>query len=137
MIEIQIRSECQIAEDFHLIHGEAACTGCRNTVMSALKYFDVPIVAIGLTNPKNSYECQIITRHTQSEVLYKKVVLKKGKIIGLILVGDIERAGIFFYLMKKGVIVDGFKEKLLYEDFGLVTLSEQLRRSMLAEALMP
>lgn len=23
-------------EDFHLIHGEAACTGCRNTVMSAL-----------------------------------------------------------------------------------------------------
>jgi hypothetical protein len=23
-------------EDFQLIHGEAACTGCRNTVMSAL-----------------------------------------------------------------------------------------------------
>jgi NAD(P)H-nitrite reductase large subunit len=105
------------------------------TVMSALKYFDVPVIAVGLTNPKDSDGSQILTSYNHSGISYKKVVLKKGKIIGLILVGDIERAGIFFYLMRKGVNVDGFKEKLLSEDFGLVTLPEKLRRTMLAEAL--
>ena len=105
------------------------------TVMSALKYFDVPVIAVGMTNPKDSDGCQILASHNHSGISYKKMVLKKGKIIGLILVGDIERAGIFFYLMSKGINVDEFKEKLLSEDFGLVTLPGQLRRTMLAEAL--
>jgi len=105
------------------------------TVMSALKYFDIPIIAIGQTNPKNSDECQILTSHDLSGTSYKKVVLKKGKIIGLILVDDIERAGLFFYLMSKGINVDRFKEKLLSEDFGFITLPKRLRRTMLAESL--
>lgn len=55
--------------------------------------------------------------------------------MGFILVGDIERAGIFFHLMSRVVNVDVCKEKLLSEDFGPITLPEQLRKTMLAESL--
>ncbi len=103
------------------------------TVMSAMKYFDVPVVAIGTTNPKDGNEYQILTSRDPEASSYRKIVLKNGKIKGLILIGDIEKAGIFFHLMSESVNVDDFKEQLLSEGFGLISLPEQLRRTMLSE----
>ncbi len=103
------------------------------TVMSAMKYFDVPIVAIGTTNPKDGDEHQILTSLGPEASSYRKIVLKNGEIKGLILIGDIEKAGIFFHLMSENINVDGFKEQLLSEGFGLISLPEQLRRTMLSE----
>lgn len=105
------------------------------TVMSALKYFDIPVIAVGVTNPKDSDGCQVLASNNPSGVSYRKVVIKEGKIKGFILVSDIERAGVLFYLMSKGIGVDEFKEKLLSEDFGLVHLPKQLREIMLMESV--
>jgi len=104
------------------------------TAMSAMKYFDVPVVSIGITNPKDSDEHQILTSRNPGANSYKRIVLKDGKIKGLILVGDIEKAGIYFYLMREGVSVDEFKEQLLSEGFGLISLPERLRKKVLSEA---
>jgi NAD(P)H-nitrite reductase large subunit len=103
------------------------------TVMSAMKYFDVPVVAMGTTNPKDGDEHQILTSSDPEASSYRKIVLKNGKIKGLILIGDIEKAGIFFHLMSESVNVEDFKEQLLSEDFGLISLPEQLRRTMISE----
>ncbi len=48
----------------------------------------------------------------------------------MIFLGDIERSGVVFGLMKDGVDVGAFKEALLRPDFGLNALPEQLRREM-------
>jgi NAD(P)H-nitrite reductase large subunit len=67
---------------------------------------------------------------------YKKIVMKEGKIKGFILVRTIEKAGLLFYLMKNSVNIDGLREKILCDDFGIISLPEQLRREMLKERLI-
>ena len=104
------------------------------TIMSAVKYFDVPVISIGITNPKNIDEHQILTSHNPVTNSYKRIVLKNNKIKGFILVGDIEKAGIYFRLMREGANVDEFREQLLSESFSLILLPESLRKKILSEA---
>jgi NAD(P)H-nitrite reductase large subunit len=100
------------------------------TVMSALKYFDLPIISVGMMNPKEGSDYEVLFEQYPENTVYKKILLKNGAIVGFIFVGDIEKAGIFFRLMKNRVDVGEIKDKLLSEDFGLLTLSEALRKNM-------
>jgi NAD(P)H-nitrite reductase large subunit len=100
------------------------------TVMSALKYFDLPIISVGIMNPEDSDKYEILVEHQAEKIVYKKVVLKNGAIVGFIFLGDIEKSGIFFRLLKNHVNVDKIKGKLLSEDFGLVTIPQSVRKEM-------
>ncbi|MEM4734029.1 MAG: FAD-dependent oxidoreductase [Candidatus Bathyarchaeia archaeon] len=103
------------------------------TAMSALKYFGIRIISIGLVNPKNAEGYEILTRHEPEKRLYKKIVLKDDVIVGILLLNDIERAGVLFNLMKNGVNVKKFKQALLSENFGLATLPLSLRKRLYLE----
>jgi NAD(P)H-nitrite reductase large subunit len=100
------------------------------TSMSSLKYFGIPIVSIGLANPKEDPTLEVLVKHDAESNVYKKLVLKNNIIVGMTLVNNIERAGILYYLMKNAVNVKKFKEKLLSEDFGLATLPSGIQRKM-------
>ncbi|MBN1244972.1 NAD(P)/FAD-dependent oxidoreductase [Candidatus Bathyarchaeota archaeon] len=100
------------------------------TAMSALKYFGVPIISIGIANPKDDAAYESIVKHEPERNLYRKIVLKDNAIVGVTLVNDIERAGILFHLMKNGVNVKKFKQELLSDDFCLATLPRSLRRKL-------
>jgi len=100
------------------------------TNMSSLKYFGIPMVSIGITNPKDPNTFEILTKHEPERNLYKKVVLKDNIVVGIILVNDIERAGTLFYLMKNRVNVKRFKRELISETFGLAALPASLRKTM-------
>ena len=100
------------------------------TNMSSLKYFGVPIVSIGLANPKDDAGFEILVNHDAEKGVYKKIVLKENVIVGMTFLGDIERAGILFYLMKNKVNVKAFKNKLLLEAFSLAALPESLRKKI-------
>ncbi|MCW4006213.1 MAG: FAD-dependent oxidoreductase [Candidatus Bathyarchaeota archaeon] len=100
------------------------------TNMSSLKYFGVPIVSVGLANPKDPAGLEILTHTDENKRVYKKLVLKDGVIVGMTFLGDIERAGIIFYLIKNKVNVDDFKQSLLSEDFGLAILPAPLREKL-------
>jgi NAD(P)H-nitrite reductase large subunit len=98
------------------------------TSMNSLKYFGLAVVSAGMVDPPDdSYE--VISNsygHT-----YKKVVLKNGLIVGMVCAGDIEKSGIIFGLMRDQVKVDGFRQALVAEDFGLVSLPEEIWRARL------
>jgi NAD(P)H-nitrite reductase large subunit len=100
------------------------------TNMSALKYFGVPIVSIGIANPKEAAAYEVLVKHEPERNLYKKLVLKDNVIVGMTLVNDIERAGILFHLMKNRVNVKKIKQELLREDFGIATLPHSLRKKV-------
>jgi len=98
------------------------------TALNALKYFGVNIVSAGMVNaPDDSYE--VISR--RSDGIYKKVIIKGGKITGMVFAGDIEKVGIIYNLMKDGVKVGAFKETLVSDDFGLASLPEKIWRQRL------
>jgi NAD(P)H-nitrite reductase large subunit len=100
------------------------------TSMSALKYFGIPIISVGIANPKEDGTYEILVKHDPEKNLYKKLVLKDNMIVGMIFVNDIERAGIIFHLMKNCVNVKKFKQELTSENFGLATLPSRLRKKM-------
>jgi len=98
------------------------------TAMNSLKYFGVNIVSAGMVSPPDdSYEVLI----KRGDGIYKKVIIKGGKIAGLVLVGEIEKAGIIYNLMKDRVNVEAFKETLVADDFGLASLPEEIWRERL------
>jgi NAD(P)H-nitrite reductase large subunit len=98
--------------------------------MSSLKYFGIPVVSIGITNPKDLTTFEILIKHEPEKNLYKKIVLKDNIIVGIILVNDIERAGTLFHLMKNRVNVKKFKLDLISEAFGLAVLPAPLRKTI-------
>jgi len=104
------------------------------TNMSSLKYFSTPIVSIGLANPKEDQGLEILIAQDLAKSLYKKLVLKNNVIIGMTFLGDIERAGTFYYLMKNKVNVACFKQALLADDFSLAALPREVLNEMKVEA---
>lgn len=100
------------------------------TNMSALKYFSIPLISIGIANPKEDGTFEILIIHDPEKNLYKKLVLKDNVIVGITLVNDIERAGILFHLMKNRVNVKKFKQALLSADFSLAAVPLSVRRKV-------
>jgi NAD(P)H-nitrite reductase large subunit len=100
------------------------------TNMSSLNYFGIPIISIGLANPKEDSSLEVLAKHDAERSFYKKVVLRNNVIVGMTLVNCIERAGVLFYLIKNAVNVKRFKQQLLSEDFGLAILPLSLQRMM-------
>jgi NAD(P)H-nitrite reductase large subunit len=98
------------------------------TALNALSYFGVNIVSAGMvTPPDDSYDILV----NRGDGIYKKVIVKGGKILGLVFSGDIEKAGIIYNLMKDKVNVEAFKETLVAGDFGLASLPEEIWRGRL------
>ena len=98
--------------------------------LKQLKPKSIPIVSIGLANPKDDPSLEILVKADLPNKVYKKLVLKNNVIVGMTLVNCIERAGTFFYLMKQTVNVKKFKTQLLSDDFGLAALPKGLQKKM-------
>lgn len=100
------------------------------TSMSSLKYFGLPVISVGLANPKDDPAIEVLTKLDVERKVYKKIVLKNNQIVGLTFVGCIELAGVLFYLIKNAVNVKKFKDQLLADNFGLASLPVSLQKKM-------
>jgi NAD(P)H-nitrite reductase large subunit len=100
------------------------------TNMSALKYFGIPVISIGIANPKEEAAYEILVKYDPEKNLYKKIVLKDNMIVGITLVNDVERAGTLFHLMKNRVNVKKFKRDIITDNFSLAMLPAPLRKTM-------
>ena len=98
------------------------------TAMNSLKYFGVYIASAGMVSaPDDSYET-LVNRYNG---VYKKVILKKGRLTGMVFAGDIEKSGIVYNLMKDGISVGKHKDSLLAGDFGLASLPKSVWKDRL------
>ncbi|MDP6126877.1 MAG: FAD-dependent oxidoreductase [Dehalococcoidales bacterium] len=104
------------------------CDYPGGTAMNSSNYFGVDIVSAGLVMPPDdTYE----VLSNQCDEYYRKVLLKDGLVVGLVFAGDIEKSGIIYNLMKDKVQVETFKQSLVADDFGLISLPEEIWRSHL------
>ncbi len=93
--------------------------------MNSVTILGVPSISFGLTNPKaGAY--QVLLSNEGGK--YKKIVLKDGIIVGVVLVNAIERAGIFGLLIKQKLDVSALKKQLLFDDFGFLVLPKDFRK---------
>lgn len=91
----------------------------------------VATIAVGLTDPQESKgEYEILERYDRSALTYKRLVLRRNRLVGAICVGDIDRAGIYTGLIRDRVDVSPFKAHLLSGSFGLISLPKEYRKHM-------
>jgi len=100
--------------------------------MNSLEFGGMALVSAGLVNPRDARGFEILVRKEKG--IYKKIVLKDDRVVGIVLVGDIEKAGLFVYMMREQIPVTDFKDQLLAENFGLVSLPKNYRKHMVEGA---
>lgn len=84
--------------------------------MNSIEFFGLPVISIGITRPKEK-EYEQLVKEDAKNFVYKKVVLRKNRLQGMILVNRIEQAGVMGILMKKKVDISSIKGMLLEDIF--------------------
>jgi NAD(P)H-nitrite reductase large subunit len=100
------------------------------TAMNSLNYFGIDVTSAGMPTAPNDSGYETISK--QEGNIYQKVILKDDLIMGMISVGNIEKSGIIFGLMRDRVNVESFKQSLLADNFGLAFFPRALWQERLA-----
>jgi NAD(P)H-nitrite reductase large subunit len=87
------------------------------TAINSLNYFGLDIASAGMPVANNDDGYEVISKRGRG--IYQKVILKENIIVGMTSVGNIEKSGIVFGLMRDKVDVSSFKQSLLADGFGL------------------
>ncbi len=99
--------------------------------MNAVDVCGLPTISIGLTAGEGEGD-EVLSSCDERAGVYKKIVLRGDKIIGAIFIGQIDRAGIITGLIKNSVSISDFKDMLLTDDFGLISLPTEYRKHVVA-----
>jgi NAD(P)H-nitrite reductase large subunit len=85
--------------------------------MNSVQFFDLPVISAGLAGLRErDFDSELIDQ--PGPRVYKRLVLRGDRLVGFILVGEIENAGIIRSLVERGVSVAELKDRLLRESFG-------------------
>jgi NADH oxidase (H2O2-forming) len=96
-------------------------------------FIGIPAISMGVTHADVCTECapgdqfQEVRKRTKDT--YRKLILKNGRIIGAILVGQTQKAGLFSILLKKRVDVSEFIPKLMSPSLNFIDLLPLIRRN--------
>ena len=100
--------------------------------MNSVEILGVPSISMGITNlnmqDDDTVEIKKIFKPGQN--LYRKIVIKDDKIIGVIMIGNIERAGIYSGLIENKIDLSGVKENIFREDFGIIHLPAEYKKHL-------
>ncbi len=110
--------------------GEVPYPGCN--AMNAVEFFGLPVLSAGIVNPP-AEGYKVITRRDESG--YRKVVLRGDILVGMLMAGRIERAGILTSLIQERANVRRVKNSLLDEGFGHIHLPRAVRKGRIEGAM--
>ncbi|MDI7251468.1 MAG: FAD-dependent oxidoreductase, partial [Actinomycetota bacterium] len=101
--------------------------------MNAVEFFGLPVLSAGVVNPPDdSYEV-IVRRGEDGD--YRKVVIQGDLLVGMLVAGKIERAGILTSLIQERANVRRIRNFLLEEGFGHIHFPRSMREERIVEAV--
>ncbi len=94
-------------------------------IQNAVQFHQIPAISFGKTqiNEEDEPYYDVVSIH--KDKVYKKLVLRDGKICGMIFVGDIAKSGFYNALIRHQVDVSKYTTKLLDTDFSYAYFKEQ------------
>jgi NAD(P)H-nitrite reductase large subunit len=102
------------------------------TGMNSVDFFGFPVISAGFINPPEGQEMEILIKNDPEKMIYKKFLIKDNRIVGMIFVNEVDRAGVILGLMRDKVDITPFKNEIMLEDFGQIYIPENLRRESAA-----
>jgi len=98
--------------------------------MNSIELFGLPLISMGRLDSPAEAGYEVLSRNDSSG--YRKVILKDDIVVGALFLRAIDRAGIFAGLIRERLSVEAFKQELLKDDFGLISLPREWRKAKLA-----
>ena len=101
--------------------------------MNAIEVCGVSAMSIGDATPQideqgadDRYE--ILSDSDERACTYKRLVLRGDRLVGAILIGNVNRAGIYTGLIRNKIDVSSLRNRLMSDHFGLLSLPDQYRK---------
>ena len=94
--------------------------------MNSLDIYGLPVISMGITRPGGSGYQQF---QRETKETYRKLVLKDGRIVGAILVGQVQKAGILTTLLKKKVNVTDYVSFLMSDRLNFADLLPLMKQN--------
>ena len=102
--------------------------------MNSVEILGLPCISMGSSSLESEdiseNEIEFLKEFKKEPKTYKKIVIKDNTIIGAILIGHIERAGIYHGLIKNKIDISSVKDMLLREDFGIIQLPSDYKKHL-------
>jgi NAD(P)H-nitrite reductase large subunit len=99
--------------------------------MNAIGFYGLDTISIGLVDPPEDAGYETLIYLDEKSGNYRKLVTKDNKLFGVVLVGEVNRAGIFAGLIRDGIDIAGLEEKMLDPEFGHIHMDKDLREERL------
>lgn len=93
--------------------------------MNSLQIFDIQMITMGLL--KSSGKDEVLSLFDANKKIYRKLVLRNGKLIGAALLGEIDRAGIINNIIRSGIDISPIKDELLNKKINFYALPRNVR----------
>ena len=94
--------------------------------MNSLDIYGLPAISLGITRPDGD-RLQEVTRRTRD--MYRKLVLEDGRIVGAILVGQVQKAGLLSTLLRKEIDVSDYIAFLMSDRLNVSDLLPLMRHN--------
>jgi nitrite reductase (NADH) large subunit len=94
-------------------------------IQNAVQFHHVPAISFGqtLVGVEDTDEYEVMTQERAG--VYKKLVLQGNKLVGMIFVGDIAKAGLYAAVIRHRLDITRIKGKLLDSDFSYAYLLKE------------
>lgn len=92
-------------------------------MQNSVEFREIPAIAMGITTPDHPVHYEILTESKPDGMSYKKLVVKDNILVGMILVGNIQSAGVYGALIKTGTNIARFRQRMFADDFNYADIS--------------
>ena len=95
----------------------AECDFCGVFPMNAVGFFGLSMITAGIQGGEGT---QVLSKSDEKTGAMKRFVIKDDKLVGMILLGDVDRAGIYTYLISEKIPLSSLEKELTDDHFGLM-----------------
>ncbi len=99
-------------------------------LMNSIEIMGLASISMGLSMCSPGYDIKTLTKEGPERYSYRKIVLRDDRVIGVIMLANIERAGIYAGLIKNQIDIRGIEEHIIKEDFGLIQLPADYKKHL-------
>ncbi|MFH1655328.1 MAG: FAD-dependent oxidoreductase [Candidatus Omnitrophota bacterium] len=93
--------------------------------LNSVEFFDLPVVSMGIYKEGENQE--ILSKSFPGLEIYKKLVIAGNRLVGAVLVGNINQSGVFLKLIKEKIDITNIKDRLLNENFSFADIRDLVR----------
>lgn len=101
--------------------------------MNAVSFFGLPLISAGIIREEDTDEVHLYK--SDSGKTYRKLVFRQNRLIGFVLVEQIDRAGILTWLIRESMDTADYKAALINGTFNLACLPAELRKEKFAAVI--